>query len=735
MRDTIYTKLLSITACFIVLSTVNIHAKVNPSFIDIESTKRYRIVSAKYGEGSIGIGALHNSDIILKYIVSDSLITEDCYWYIEKNDELFLMRNAKTGQYLSYTPERDYTTYVNLKIEETPTKYSRWNLDVEKGHFIFVYRESADYKMSVDNSCMVKTGANYINDPSTYFYLIDEDGNKVTIPNSTPFSSYINNLSFDGQRLIFENRKEFYMFPLPAQYLSGGTYTPNITFDAADDAEYKIVEAGGDIATFKNACNTDSFNLILLRNDIKVAQAVVAFSPIPIIEVTTTLPKDKEKVYREGKIHILNQSTPDSIGVEQELDGFFRYRGATTLNYPKRSFNIKFKDEEGEDLDTTFFNIRSKDKWILDAMSIDRIKMRNRICFDIWNEYSKMPYETEFEGRNGTKGVFVEMILNGEYNGIYCFTDRIDRKLLDLKKYKMSVDSVVTIRGVLYKSNLWDNTGITNSQLNPNAKMDSVEWNNWELQYPDKYYGEEAWNPLLNLYNVCSGNELINDSEYYFYEENVIDFHLLVIAMNLIDNGNKNLFLSNKNITKENPFVFTPWDMDTSLGGYYDGRYFGGTYDETDIASLRIHKNEPFATLWNNNVNNYRNNMAKRWNELRNGALSIDSVESKLMRYAELFTKCGAWSREYSRWELEEKYGCPTVEDVKAEVESIMEWYKRRIQEVDRYMDENTSVEKVTEELEESSPAYLLNGVKAEKQNNGIVGIIIKNGKKYFIRK
>ena len=733
----LYIKTIVFAVCCFIFGTESSAQELNPSFINIDTTKCYRIVSAEYDKGGIGIGALHGSDILVKYIDDSQPLTDDCYWYIERDKEIIRFRNKATKEYLTFTPEKDYQTFINLKLRATPSTQSEWKMGVHDGYLNFHHQAEVKYYMGTEKSVgMIKSSTGAPEHISKYFYLVDEDGKSIEIPAATPFTAYINNLAFDGQKPIFESRKTRFMYPLPTQYLDGGCYTPKVTFDAADNAEYKLVTNGTNALMFDNAATTESNVIHLLRNGEKVAEATIAFSPLPIVEITTLLPNDKEKEYRTGTLHILNQSTPDSVGVEQELPAFFRYRGATTLNYPKRSFNIKLRDENGEDLDTTFFNIRSKDKWIMDAMSIDRIKMRNRVCFDIWNEYSKMPYSTDFNDRNGTRGQFVEVILNGAYNGIYCFTDRIDRKLLDLKKYKQNADSTITIRGLLYKSNLWDNTGLANSQLAPNARMDSVIWNNWELQYPDDFPGEETWEPLRNLYNTCSNAELQNNPTIYFYENNIIDFHLLVMALNLIDNGNKNAFLSNKNITKEKPFVFTPWDMDTSLGGYYDGRYYGGNYDATSVTDLRIHKNEPFATMWGNDVNMYRKKLATRWNELKNTSLSVDSVRSRLMDYAKLFTKCGAWEREYSRWEIEEKYGCPTVENVEKEIELIVEWYKEHILQVDKFIQDNTTAIAPLETTEtEDAPMYNINGTKASSQEEGIVGIVIKNGKKYLIRK
>ena len=719
--------------CSLIFGVESIAQSLNPAFVEIDTNKCYRIVCAEYDKGGIGIGAMHNSEIILKYIDDDQKLTDDCYWHIEREKEVIRFRNKATNEYLSFSPEKDYTTFINLKLQSVPTTKSEWGIGVHDGYLNFYHQADVKYYMGVDKSMgMVKSSTGVPEHASKYFYLVDENGESLKIPAVTPFSAYINNLAFDGQKPIFERRKTQFMYPLPTQYLDGGNYAPTVTFDTADDAEYKMVTAGAESLVFNNATTTGSYVIQLLRNGEKVAEATIVFSPLPIVEITTVLPNDKEKEYRSGTIHVLNQSTPDSTGVEQELPAFFRYRGATTLNYPKRSFNIKLRDEKGEDLDTTFFNIRSKDKWIMDAMSIDQIKMRNRVSFDIWNEYSKLPYSTEFDGRNGTEGQFVEVILNGAYNGIYCFTDRIDRKLLDLKKYKVEDDATITIRGLLYKSNLWDNTGLIESLLNPNASMDSVEWNNWELQYPDDFPGEDTWQPLRNLYSVCSSNALEINPTVYFYENNLIDFHILAMALNLIDNGNKNVFLSNKNITKDNPFVFTPWDMDTSLGGYYDGRYYGGQYDATRVSDLRIHKNEPFVTMWGHNINGYRQKLATRWEVLKNSSLSVEAVQARLEKYAILFSKCGAWAREYSRWKLEEKYGCPTVEDINKEVELIVEWYKNHIQEVDKYIKETTAIAPINAAEQEDAPIYYINGTKADE---GVVGIYIKGGKKYIIKK
>ena len=48
--------------------------------------------------------------------------------------------------------------------------------------------------------------------------------------------------------------------------------------------------------------------------------------------------------------------------------------------------------------------------------------MRNRVCFDLWNDFNTLYYSnTEPEAVNTTHGYPVEMILDGAYHGFVYF--------------------------------------------------------------------------------------------------------------------------------------------------------------------------------------------------------------------------------------------------------------------------------------------------------------------------
>ena len=133
----------------------------------------------------------------------------------------------------------------------------------------------------------------------------------------------------------------------------------------------------------------------------------------------------------------------------------YRYRGATAMGKSKKAYAIKLRDEAGNSVDRSFFGLRNDNNWILDAMAIDRIRMRNRVNFDTWNAMSRTPYDTKYDGRNGTLGFFVEVFVNGEYHGLYCMTDKVNRKLLGVDKAKEDADGKPIINGVMYKCAEW----------------------------------------------------------------------------------------------------------------------------------------------------------------------------------------------------------------------------------------------------------------------------------------
>ena len=391
---------------------------------------------------------------------------------------------------------------------------------------------------------------------------------------------------------------------------------------------------------------------------------------LPLVNVEVDVSGLKKESYIPGHITIVDAEMRTEGRLMASFDCKLRYRGASSLKYEKKSFAIKLLDSDGEDLDVNVFGIRKENDWILDAMAIDRIRMRNRVCFDIWNEISKTPYKTDFDNRNGTLGYFVEVYLNGDYHGLYCMTDKIDRKLLGLKKAKEQSDGSVYVRGVLYKGEAWtDATRMTGYDIS--ESFDGEAWNGWELQYPDDYPCYDAWKPLMNLIDFCNTRNAFFKLHYrqHFYYDNLVDYALFIMGLNIIDNNVKNTHFSCPDINVNETYLITPWDLDCSLGGLYEGSH----YEEyTKISELT--SNYIYYQLYVYNVDNFRESMKERWQELSLGIMSPNSFNSRLDAYAKRFKESGAWQREYDKWNNN-----PVPLDLDEELEYVKKWYVNNI--------------------------------------------------------
>jgi len=434
----------------------------------------------------------------------------------------------------------------------------------------------------------------------------------------------------------------------------------------------------------------------------------------------------------------------DENGAVVELPAKFKTRGATASHYMmKPSLNMKLRTPDyAEEADSALLGMRSCSSWILDAMAIDRICMRNRVAFDIWNEFSRLPYDTQYDGRNGTEGRFLELYINDQYYGIYCLSDRINRKLLNLKKVQEKEDGSVVVRGALYKSGTQDILNQNEPGYSEDSSVCVVAWHDaWELTYPEEYGGLQAWKPLQDAILKGQTRDYIKK---YFYLENLADYQLLVMALAIEDNwGNKNRYLSVRNITKniDDPkaeeanrrrFVITPWDLDTSLGGRYDGSYYNGNY--TDMPMIGFFNNAPFPISPLVSDDDYLKILKQRWIEGRKGAFSIPSVFRKLEAYRDLFIQSGAWKRMTDYFEGQ-KSRPMYVLDLAREISLIEQWYVDRFLEMDDYFgiprtqeitDEIQTIKK--EQVKELHDFYDLSGRKVNFQPKN--GVYIANGKK-----
>lgn len=408
------------------------------------------------------------------------------------------------------------------------------------------------------------------------------------------------------------------------------------------------------------------------------------------------------------------------------LNAKIKYRGATSRNYAKKSFALKIVNEGGEKQDTSLLGMRSDNAWILDAMAIDKARMRNRVSTDLWNDFSCPAYIKTLEPKmhNGTHGKFVEVYLNGEYWGIYCLTEKIDRKQLKLKKFKDG-----TMKGALYKSFKWTTMNYTNPKdfIYDNT---SLTWNGWEFSYPDLEEGEPTdWMPLVNDCKWLreSSALTLRDSLHHKFDLPVwMDYYILMDFILAEDNICKNQYVYYYNAQDKNRMMgIAPWDMDHSWGRDYKG-------DITDACK----ELSPEYNLVASRMYNYGNvpySRKERYAQLRQTYFDADSLKGRFDKYFDLFEVSGAADRETERWNNIDGFKL----DFPAEREYIHQWIDDRIAFMDEvygfdYEDQIATL--YASPTPQTHSSYSISGMKLKSPVKGL-NITWKDGKyKKFIK-
>lgn len=410
----------------------------------------------------------------------------------------------------------------------------------------------------------------------------------------------------------------------------------------------------------------ESTSLLPATVSIEGTDYTVATTTLPIVRLQH--PDDiNGSTFTNGSFTLV---THDSAPTTYQAD--LRYRGATALNYQKKSYAVKLLDTDGANLDAPLLGMRNDNSWILDAMACDMARMRNRVSTDLWLDFARRPRYAESEAPNmvnGTHGRFVEVFLADRYWGLYCLTEKIDRKQLQLKKFKDGQP-----RGILYKSFLYNNLRTLTDEEPSDL---SFTWNNFECSYPDVRKGEPiTWTPLYDAINFFAQEipsfDLRDNLHKYADLPLWTDYNLYVDLLHADDNTCKNMFVYKRDLTNpDEPFSICPWDLDATWGRAWNHLPINPASNCNVANAVSIH-------LWVS-ARDLGKSCIDRWAELRADAFTTSNIWPYFQRYFDLFRTSGAAARETERWQDVDGIHL----DFDAEEDYIRHWIPQRITYLD----------------------------------------------------
>ena len=516
----------------------------------------------------------------------------------------------------------------------------------------------------------------------------------------TAATSVAQTLNIGGHRAPLDTLNHMWLCSVP-QSLFGQDFATTVSF--GDELNDLVIEGvaihSGDSITFDSIAGGKPYVLTAMLGDSLITGSIT-FTWLPIVELFGEF----KKSYTYGDV-IVNE--PDSAYAEPLL-AKVKTRGIAT-NVPgknKRNYRIKFVNEEDSTKENhRFFGLRNDNCWILDAGQMDFLRVRNRVSTDLWLDMARRPWysDTLPNARNGSRGQMVEVMLNGEYRGIYNMCEPIDRKQMKLKRYD---EENREFHGELWMAYTWSRT-VTMSD--PAKRSSKVYWDGFELKYPD--YDEihrAKWTTLENAVwfakRADESLSLRTDSMGYYFDVPVMqDYFIFITALQALDNESKNIFYACHDIADHPRLTMAPWDLDICLGQSYSPKV---ARDEKVAPERQLDWvfHLPMITMWH--TMDYHNEVVYRYRELRETVLNTDSLVNRYRSAIENLEECGAAAREEGRWSEDSDLAGKTL-DLSEEMDYVEDWIRRRM----AYLDENVFVE-MTE------PEYKLGDVNGDGEVN-----------------
>ena len=519
----------------------------------------------------------------------------------------------------------------------------------------------------------------------------------TTRPGADPLSKAVKDFTIDGHAVVYDESNDIYLCPVPLEKF-GSPLSAVINYQLRDGWDRVIVGIStikpGDVYTIANIEAERKLNVRVRRTDGTYLTANIMFTSLPVVTLYGTF----NNSYSDGYIRVYEPDVEDSELLHMKA----KWRGGITngSGKHKRNYHVKLKDANGEKLEQKFFGLRKDNSWILESCQVDMSRIRNRMVTDLWNDYSTPPYYIDEEPKalTGTRGRFIELILNGEYRGIYCMTENIDRKQMKLKKYD---EDAREMHGQLWKSKDWsyatfmghysDNTnypGTSPVDFNNYSDM----WDRYQVKYPD--YDDVTptdWSTLYDAVNfVCtaSDNEFRQQVADRFDLPLVIDYYILLETILATDNHGKNMFLACYDKRQSPKITFAIWDLDAVIGQRWDDAYFHSSImkpdqDYTNYITAYEHGDfNLFRRLRNTNADNFNYKVRTRYRDLRESWLNTESILDRFRKQLTEFKTAGAAEREYARWNGDSDIAGHNL-DFDDELSYIETWIRKRMKYLD----------------------------------------------------
>ena len=391
----------------------------------------------------------------------------------------------------------------------------------------------------------------------------------------------------------------------------------------------------------------------ILYNDTHYAEYFFTVTTLPVVSLESNHPEYSPDSFISSKKSAVRMTLFDNrqeTGHVQRVivsEADVKTRGQTSLKYPQKSYRLSLSyvslGHNKRKNSLSLLGMRTDDDWILYAPYNDPDKVRNIFAHNLWWEWGAD--NNAFGVKNGSQGRFVELFINGQYQGLHGLMQPVDAVQLHIQP-----GSSLATNEYLYRK--IRNTNAVEQDLYKRGYR--YVSGGFELLAPKRLKAApEKWTPLANFLHVLGGPEEIFRAKYpeMVDLDNAIDVWLFTNVITALDNTSKNLTYVAKWTGKKHLMLFSPWDLDISFGMQWTGdlpllTQLGALPDRAPNFELEL----PASRALTDNVGNAREKTKKRYLELRNSLLSDANMAKRVATCEADIFGSGAYLRNREKW-------------------------------------------------------------------------------------
>ncbi|MEY3425428.1 MAG: hypothetical protein RL679_786 [Bacteroidota bacterium] len=416
--------------------------------------------------------------------------------------------------------------------------------------------------------------------------------------------------------------------------------------------------------------------------------------PIVLLNTEGVAIPDEPKI--DGTMGIIDNGPGIVNNVNDSFNAFYgqiaiERRGSSSNSFPMKSYGIETRGPNPSlNYNASIFDWPADNDWILYAPYTDKTLIRNVLTFEIGTQM----------GHYAPRTKLCEVVLNGEYIGVYVFMERIKQnpgrvnvdELLpsDLTDNELTGGYIVkidktTAGGIIAWDSPFASANPGNSTISYQLHDPEItEMQPTQIQYIEDFITD--WETALagpNFANPISGYKA------YIDEQSFIDFMLVNEISKNVDGYRISTFLHKNRLSEGGKLVAGPlWDFNLGWGNAnycQGGQTTGWEINFNTICGGGL--DNPF--WWNRLLEdpNYANAVKCRWLTLRETILSDAVLTNYIDSLAAVLTVPA--SRNYTKWPILGTYVWPNNfvgNTYQEEIGYLKSWMQSRLIWMDQNM-------------------------------------------------